>query len=119
MRKPLNIKFDLVKPRIPAAHIVLPETESRKVPDVAELKRGPGYYDIKHDLVERRPDIGVLKMQDITEKNARENQMDLANKDVFDAPLDVNYDQVLPRAPAYKIHSPVKLGNPPYFLFLI
>jgi len=112
MRKPLNIKFDLVKPRIPAAHIVLPETESRKVPDVAELKRGPGYYDIKHDLVERRPDIGVLKMQDITEKNARENQMDLANKDVFDAPLDVNYDQVLPRAPAYKIHSPVKLEGP-------
>jgi len=38
--------------------------------------------------------------------------MDLANKDVFDADLDPNYDVTKPRAPGFVYHKPVELEGP-------
>lgn len=109
MRKPLDINLNLVKPRVPGA-IVLPEHKFEEMPDLTDIKVGPGTYDLVHDLTEKRTDIGVVKFADLNDKNTRENQMDLAKKDIFDADLDPNYDATKPRAPGFAYYKPVELG---------
>lgn len=51
----------------------MPEHKQHKLTEeeIRELNRGPGYYDCLFSKVEKRTDIGVVKMQPITEKNAR------------------------------------------------
>jgi hypothetical protein len=41
--------------------------------EVASLERGPGYYDCLFSQVEKRADVGVVKYQEITVKNDRQN----------------------------------------------
>jgi len=110
MRKPLDINLKLVKPRVPTA-VILPEHKEEAGPELEDIKRGPGAYEAKYDLTEKRVDIGGLKFPELNEHNQRENQVDLAKKDVCDADLDPNYDVNKPRAPAFVYHKPVELGN--------
>ncbi len=102
LRKPLDLNFNQVEKRIPEAHI-LPEHKPPASPDLGEAKRGPGRYDVNFDLVERRMDIGNVEYQPITDKNARENIVDLANKEAADVDYDPNYDPVKPRQPMMAI----------------
>lgn len=41
--------------------------------EISDLERGPGFYDCLFSQVEKRADIGVVKMQEITDKNDRQN----------------------------------------------
>mmetsp|Transcript_13839 Transcript_13839/g.11808 ORF Transcript_13839/g.11808 Transcript_13839/m.11808 type:complete len:202 (-) Transcript_13839:879-1484(-) len=74
---------------------------------------GPGAYDLNFKHTELRLDTGAVKYPDLNQNNDRINQVDFANHEVFDeGKLNVNYDPVLPKAPEYKIHEPVKLDGP-------
>ena len=109
MRKALDINLNLVKPRVPGA-IVLPEHPPEKLPELEDIKRGPGAYDASHALVEKRTDLGVMKFPELNEYNMRENQVDGANKEAFDGELEPNYNVIKPRIPGAIILEPVKLG---------
>ena len=113
MRKPLDINLDLVKPRVPGA-IVLPEHPPEKLPELEDIKRGPGAYDAEYKLIEKRADMGVMKFPDLNEHNMRENQVDQANKEAFDGDLEPDYNVIKPRIPGYTIHKPVELEGPAY-----
>ena len=78
---------------------------------------GPGAYDAKFKLVEKRDDIGVVKMPDLNEFNAREYIVDPV-KDVerFDnEDLDPNLNAIKPNIKTFKYHENVEVGpeNPP------
>jgi hypothetical protein len=92
--------------------MVLPEHKEHEIKELYQIKLGPGAYDPTHDLVERRGDVGAVGYQDITEKNKRENLMDLAKKDVFDGDLYPNYDFDKPNHGVPILHEPVVLDGP-------
>ena len=111
LRTPLNPNLDAVKPRHPMA-VVLPEHKIQEQLDLYQIKLGPGFYSQNYELVEKRTDIGVLEFQDLNERNKRENQMDLAKKDIFDGDLDPNYDYDKPNKLVPVYHEPVQLDGP-------
>jgi len=113
LRKALDINLNLVKPRAPGA-IVLPEHPPEKLPELEDIKRGPGAYDASHKLTEKRVDLGVVKFPELNEHNMRENQVDGANKEAFDGELEPNYDVIKPRIPGFAYHEPVQLEGPAY-----
>ena len=77
--------------------------------EIRDLNRGPGYYDCLFKHVEKRDDIGVVKFQEVTEKNARENNC-IEIKEINDAPYFVKYDAIDPNKPTplYKDPANVK-----------
>lgn len=58
-RRPLDIIEDLIKKRILGGNIN-PEQKEKDIDyeDILEMRMGPGYYEQKHTLVEKRTDVG-------------------------------------------------------------
>ncbi|KAL4460483.1 hypothetical protein ABPG74_000234 [Tetrahymena malaccensis] len=83
-----------------------------------ELERGPGAYYPQYNQTEKRTDIGVVKIPQINENNARENNMDyLYQNENFDN--DLIFPSVDPIKPnnkkGFKYYEPIdhKPDNPP------
>lgn len=93
----------------------MPEGKSRNprraLSELQFNRMGPGRYDLIFDLIEARPDKGVVpfKLTPFTEKAYL---MDYANKEAFDGDLSPNFDADKPRKPAFQYHEPVEWGPP-------
>ena len=76
---------------------------------ISDLQRGPGFYDCLFSQVQKRPDIGVIKFQEITAKNDRENNC-IEIPQVNDGIYFPSYNAIDANVPAplYKEESKVK-----------
>ena len=103
-----------VRPRPPKALILPIPTNRNRLRALSEIKHnrmGPGRYSLIHDLVESRPDKGVLPFK-LTAFNDRAVQMDAANKEAFTGDLEPNFDFDKPNAPVFKYYEPIDWQPP-------
>lgn len=72
-RHDLEPNIDFVKKRAPTFVIKEESEKIERFENFVQDKMGPGKYDQNYKLVEKRVDIGNVRLQELTEKNAREN----------------------------------------------
>lgn len=106
-RRALDPNVDFIKKRAPTFVIKEEPEKALKVEDLVQMKLGPGMYDQNFRLVEKRVDVGHVKLQELTEKNARENQMDPSKQiEVFDnEDLYPNIQAVKPNPKSFQYHE--------------
>lgn len=102
--------------------LIQPEHQPKRLTEeeLASLNRGPGFYDALFSQVERRADIGVPKLPELTANNDRANNIH-EKRDVNDGvyfprytAIDGNVGVPLYRPPAdvQPVHLPEKVLYP-------